>query len=64
MSGVLEVRLNARIGVRPERAADVVGRLPVVMSLLAALATFGAAGASLLMPEVLRGPAAMNGSLL
>jgi len=63
MSGVLEVRLNARIGLRPERAADVVGQAPVVLSLLAAFATFFAAGASLLMGDVLRGPAAMNGSL-
>ena len=64
MSSVLEVRLHARIGARRERAIEVVGRAPVVLSLLAALATFLAAGASLVWPDLLRGPAAMNGSLL
>lgn len=64
MSNVLEVRLQARIGTRAERTLDSVGRAPIVLSLLAALATFLGAGASLVWPDLLRGPAAMNGSLL
>ena len=63
MSSVLDVRIHARIGPRVEGAIGVVGRAPVVLSLMAALATVLAAGASLAWPHLLRGPAAMNGSL-
>lgn len=64
MSSVVEVRLRARIGTRAESASEVVGRAPIVLSLLAGLATFFASMASLVWPDLLRGPAAMNGSLL
>jgi hypothetical protein len=63
MSGVLELRLQARLGVRPEHAADVVGRAPVVLSLFAAAVTAAASVLSLAFGDALRGPAAMNGSL-
>jgi hypothetical protein len=64
MSTVLDVRIHARLGAQREGALDVAGRAPVVLSLLAALATLLASAASLLWPHLLRGPAAMNGSLL
>lgn len=63
MSGVFEVRLQARVGVRSDRTAVHVGRVPVVLSIGAALATIGTSAASLLWGDLLRGPAAMNGSL-
>ena len=63
MSSVFEVRLQARVGARGERAADLVGQAPVVLSLAAAAATLATSVVSLAFPEFLRGPAAMNGSL-
>lgn len=63
MSSVFEVRFRARVGTHAERAVDIVGRAPIVLSLAAAVATAAASLASLLRPDLLRGPAAMNGSL-
>ena len=63
MSSVLEVRLQARLRPSNEHAAQLVGRASIVLSLCAALAAFAASSASLVWPDVLRGPAAMNGSL-
>jgi hypothetical protein len=62
MSSVLELRFQAGVKVRAAHATDV-GTAPIVLSLLAAAATFAASAASLLFPDLLRGPAAMNGSL-
>jgi hypothetical protein len=63
MSSVLEVRLHARISPRAEGAVGLVGRAPVVLSLAAAVVALAASVASLAWPHLLRGPAAMNGSL-
>jgi hypothetical protein len=63
MSGVLEVRLRASVGPWAERTTVGVGRLPVVLSIALVAATLLVAGVSLAFGDLLRGPAAMNGSL-
>src|SRR5690242_1307671 len=64
MSNVFEVRIHARLGVQSESLIDRYGATAVTLSVLAGLAAFAASAASLVFPDVLRGPAAMNGSLL
>jgi hypothetical protein len=63
MSNVFEVRIQARLGVQSESLTDRFGATAVTLSVLAGLAAFAASAASLVFGEVLRGPAAMNGSL-
>jgi hypothetical protein len=63
MAGVVDIRIHARIGTRADSLSDQYGATAVGLSVLAALAGLAAAAASLLFGDVLRGPAAMNGSL-
>jgi len=63
MSGVLEIRLRASVGPWAGRATDAVGRLPVVLSIALVAVTLVVAAVSLSFGDLLRGPAAMNGSL-